>query len=267
MAEACSAEGVPEALQRHVVVWLQVDVEEAWRRVKGSDRPLARDREAFEALLPARLPLYEELADVVLPAGEREMARRGDAVARRRCSVALPDSTRMAWAVTASGGYPIFVGRGLIGAEWPPTEGRGASGSATGRSPTLYLAEHGFEQLPVARVEPGERSKSLAEAERVLRELADAGMTRSDHVVAFGGGVVGDLAGFCAATYQRGVRVSRSRPPWSRRWTRRSAARPGSTSRRQRTTSAPTTSRWPCSPTPRRWRPCPRTSWRRAGSR
>ena len=39
------------------------------------------------------------------------------------------------------------------------------------------------------------------------QELLDAGMTRADHVVALGGGVVGDLAGFCAATYQRGVPV------------------------------------------------------------
>ncbi len=39
------------------------------------------------------------------------------------------------------------------------------------------------------------------------RELARAGMTRADHLVALGGGVVGDLAGFCAATYQRGVPV------------------------------------------------------------
>ncbi|HYM65829.1 MAG TPA: 3-dehydroquinate synthase family protein, partial [Patescibacteria group bacterium] len=56
-------------------------------------------------------------------------------------------------------------------------------------------------------VEPGEASKTMAEAERVLRELARAGMTREDHVVALGGGVVGDLAGFCAHIYQRGVPV------------------------------------------------------------
>jgi shikimate kinase/3-dehydroquinate synthase len=56
-------------------------------------------------------------------------------------------------------------------------------------------------------VEPGEGAKTLAEVERVMRELARAGMTRSDHLVALGGGVVGDLAGFCAATYQRGVPV------------------------------------------------------------
>ena len=47
----------------------------------------------------------------------------------------------------------------------------------------------------------------MAEAERVLRELAAAGARRDDGVVAFGGGVVGDLAGFCAATYQRGIPV------------------------------------------------------------
>jgi shikimate kinase/3-dehydroquinate synthase len=56
-------------------------------------------------------------------------------------------------------------------------------------------------------VSPGERHKSLAEAERVLRALAVAGMQRADTLIAFGGGVVGDLAGFCAATYQRGVAV------------------------------------------------------------
>jgi shikimate kinase/3-dehydroquinate synthase len=41
----------------------------------------------------------------------------------------------------------------------------------------------------------------------VLRALASAGSRRDDGVLAFGGGVVGDLAGFCAATYQRGVPV------------------------------------------------------------
>ena len=53
---------------------------------------------------------------------------------------------------------------------------------------------------------PGEQSKTVAHAEIVWTELARAGMTRADVVVALGGGVVGDLAGFCAATYQRGVR-------------------------------------------------------------
>ncbi|HVF77833.1 MAG TPA: 3-dehydroquinate synthase family protein, partial [Solirubrobacteraceae bacterium] len=56
-------------------------------------------------------------------------------------------------------------------------------------------------------VPAGEEHKTLAVAERVWRELAGQGMGRDDHLVALGGGVVGDLAGFCAATYQRGVPV------------------------------------------------------------
>ena len=52
----------------------------------------------------------------------------------------------------------------------------------------------------------GRESKTVAHAEIVWTELARAGLTRQDVVVALGGGVVGDLAGFCAATYQRGVR-------------------------------------------------------------
>jgi shikimate kinase / 3-dehydroquinate synthase len=56
-------------------------------------------------------------------------------------------------------------------------------------------------------VPAGEVAKTLGTAERVWQELARIGMTRDDRVVALGGGVVGDLAGFCAATYQRGVAV------------------------------------------------------------
>jgi shikimate kinase/3-dehydroquinate synthase len=57
------------------------------------------------------------------------------------------------------------------------------------------------------RIPAGEEHKTLRVAERVWHTLARDGMTRTDHVVALGGGVVGDLAGFCAATYQRGVGV------------------------------------------------------------
>lgn len=54
-------------------------------------------------------------------------------------------------------------------------------------------------------VPPGEGSKRIATYERVLESLAEAGADRSTPVVAWGGGVVGDLAGFAAGTYMRGV--------------------------------------------------------------
>src|SRR5205085_9979861 len=63
------------------------------------------------------------------------------------------------------------------------------------------------EMAATVTIAPGEEHKTLASAERVWHALVEAGMTRADHLVALGGGVVGDLAGFCAATYQRGVPV------------------------------------------------------------
>ncbi len=55
-------------------------------------------------------------------------------------------------------------------------------------------------------VPPGESSKCFAELERVTNALLDARIERGDLVIAFGGGVVGDLAGFAAAILRRGVR-------------------------------------------------------------
>ena len=54
-------------------------------------------------------------------------------------------------------------------------------------------------------VPPGERSKSFAELERLLDRLLALELDRGDTIAAFGGGVIGDLAGFAAAIYKRGV--------------------------------------------------------------
>jgi shikimate kinase/3-dehydroquinate synthase len=53
----------------------------------------------------------------------------------------------------------------------------------------------------------GEQHKTLRTAEQVWHDLVRLDVTRGDHLRAVGGGVVGDLTGFCAATYQRGVPV------------------------------------------------------------
>lgn len=54
-------------------------------------------------------------------------------------------------------------------------------------------------------IEPGELSKNLATVEKIYYDLSEYGITRADAIVAVGGGVVGDIAGFCAATYLRGI--------------------------------------------------------------
>jgi shikimate kinase/3-dehydroquinate synthase len=197
------SERIRTALGRHVVVWLQVDAREAWRRIAHSDRPLATSAEDVARLMAVREPLYEELADAVVPVGDRGIVSR--ALPSIQALAELPRGTKLLWATSASGEYPVLVGRDLLGAGWWPLEGRRfcVSDTAVGG---LY----GERVEPLAarvEVDPGEGAKTMAEAEGVLRELARQGMTREDHLVALGGGVVGDLAGFCAHLYQRGVPV------------------------------------------------------------
>jgi shikimate kinase/3-dehydroquinate synthase len=195
---------VREALGYHTVVWIDVDANTAWERVSGSgERPLARERGRFDALFEERRPLYESIADVVLPVGDPGLVVR--ALPSIRILADLPNETKLLWATSASGEYPIFAGPGLLDAGWWPLEGRRFLVTDTSVG-ALYAERIGLLAARI-EVEPGEGAKTIAEAERVLRELARAGMTREDHLVALGGGVVGDLAGFCAHVYQRGVRV------------------------------------------------------------
>ena len=57
----------------------------------------------------------------------------------------------------------------------------------------------------IETVKTGEESKSLATFEQLLKKMLELGFSRGDCVVAVGGGVVGDLAGFTAASYMRGI--------------------------------------------------------------
>ncbi|MBK5219513.1 MAG: bifunctional shikimate kinase/3-dehydroquinate synthase [Thermoleophilia bacterium] len=197
------SERIRAALDRHVVVWLQVDPRESWRRIAHSDRPLATSAEDVEQLLAERLPLYEELADAVVPMGDRAIVER--ALPAIQALPDLPAGTKLLWAASESGEYPVLVGRGLLGAGWWPLEGRRF---LVADRTTMSLYGDRIEPI-AARVEvpPGEGAKSMEEAASVLERLSEAEMTREDHVVALGGGVVGDLAGLCAHLYQRGVSV------------------------------------------------------------
>jgi shikimate kinase/3-dehydroquinate synthase len=197
------SERVRAALERHVVVWLQVDAAQAWARIARSDRPLASSAEDVERLLEERLPFYEQLADAILPPGDRGLI--GRAMPALTALTELSPGTKMLWAASTSGEYPIFAGRDLLKTKRWPVPGRrfGITDKTVGAlyGPSLEPLE------TIIEVDLGEAAKTMAEAERVLRELARGGMTREDHVVALGGGVVGDLAGFCAHVYQRGVPV------------------------------------------------------------
>jgi shikimate kinase/3-dehydroquinate synthase len=198
---AVEREAVRAALAAHDVVHVEVAADVAWERATTHriERPLARDRERFLRLHAARRPLYDSVAGAVLADHAEKSPAFVDALRRQA-------GARMIWSAQ---GYPVWVGAGVLDA---------AAELLGDRGRCFVIADERVQELHGARlaeiaaatltVPPGEQHKTLAEAERLLRELARAGMQRSDTVVALGGGVVGDLAGFCAATYQRGVAVA-----------------------------------------------------------
>jgi 3-dehydroquinate synthase len=196
---ALASERVREALRRHTVVHLEVEPDVAWERTSGRGRPLARDRDRFQGLHDERRALYEAVADATVARGGREAARRALSALE---ALSEAEGARLLWAEAASGSYPVFIGRGLLrsGFFHPPEGTRFALTDENVARHHAVGAEHRIV------VPPGEEHKTMAQAEEVLRQLAQAGAERGDLVVAVGGGVVGDLAGFCAAVYQRGLR-------------------------------------------------------------
>jgi shikimate kinase / 3-dehydroquinate synthase len=198
---------VREALERHVAVLVDVDVQTAWHRAEGRGRPLARDRERFVALHRERAATYEHVARaVLLGGGDRRVARRA-APSLAALAAAEARGLRLLWAAAVSGDHPVWVGDGaLLSAPWPlPATSRRFA--VTDETVAALHAGRVRELAGLIEIPPGEAHKTLATAECVWRALVAQGARRGDHVVAVGGGVVGDLAGFCAATYQRGIPV------------------------------------------------------------
>ncbi len=168
--------------ERATTVLVDVDVETAWGRARRSDRPLARDGEAFRRLYEERLPMYEETADVV--------ARNSDDV------------------VLAAGGVHVGLGSLELLGELLPGGGQAAL-VADAHVAGMYGADAqlalGARLASTHTVPRGEEAKTVAVCERLWQELR---VERGGTVVALGGGTTSDVAGFVAATYLRGI-------PWA----------------------------------------------------
>lgn len=107
--------------------------------------------------------------------------------------------------------YPIRIGAHVLAdpASYQSLRGRPLRVVTDANVAALYLqpllATLGLSAAETFVLPPGESNKSWANAERVLDWLLAARLPRDGVLVALGGGVVGDLAGFCAAVYQRGI--------------------------------------------------------------
>ncbi len=223
-----------------ISIWLKADLDVLWRRVRRrSHRPLLKteDPEAtLRSLMEQRYPVYGRADVTVISRDGPHDAVVEDAIgalefhlrfsrevpevkppeppaptlpaveAARRVAVDLPGRA-----------YEILIGSKLLG-EAGAVLGRLAPGSSCAIVTDENVARHHLARLEasLARagirhtaivVAPGEASKSFATFARVCDGVIEARLERGDSILAFGGGVVGDLAGYVAASVRRGMRL------------------------------------------------------------
>ncbi|HXH20655.1 MAG TPA: 3-dehydroquinate synthase [Dehalococcoidia bacterium] len=163
----------------------------------------------------------EEVVRLFRTYGERAWRRPGRVEELTRTPSILPpivDAPGAAVIVrTPSADYPVYVGWGEL--ERLGEHVRRATGSrraflVSDQSVMRHWGEVALAGLRAAGLEtvasalpPGDGTKSLASAGKLYGWLAEHRAERKDSIVALGGGMVGDLAGFVAATYMRGVPV------------------------------------------------------------
>lgn len=201
--------------ERATSIWLRCPLPLLLRRVSGrTHRPLLNagdPRTVLDELMAKRSPVYAE-ADVTV-----DCADDGAEVTTRRVAAALaahtpPRRLRVTLSHTA---YDVVIGAGLIaraGALLAPVLPQKRVFIVTDATvarlhlPALLesLAATGIGAETVV-VPPGEGSKRLAEFGRVTDAMLAAGVERRTAVIALGGGVVGDLAGYAAASVMRGL--------------------------------------------------------------
>ncbi len=177
---AVTSPEICEALRaRAFTVLLEVEVEEAWRRVRGGDRPLAGDEQSFRALYEARRPLYDQVAD------GRTHDADGAVLAAAGIHVEAGSLGRLAALVPGAGPVELALDANVAELHGPAL--REALG---GRLTSVH-------ELP-----PGEEAKSAEICGQLWQALR---LERGGTLVAAGGGCTTDAAGFVAATYLRGV--------------------------------------------------------------
>ncbi len=217
------------------VVALQARPETALGRLStaGETRPLIKGTEPIErirAQQAERAAVYsladwfvrtDELTpEAVVGEIERAALNYGGASATGREPTAppggVPEDPLVAFEVrTATASYPIVVGWDILDSLGERMRDRGLGGRAFVISDEHVLRLYGDRAIKALdragfavdahAVPPGEPSKTLAQAAGLYDWLVTRRAERGDSVVALGGGVVGDLAGFVAATFLRGM--------------------------------------------------------------
>jgi len=209
-----------------VSIWLKPSFDILLARVrKKSNRPLlktADPEQTLRRLLEERTPTYA-LADLTIESLDGSHETVVDAILRRldatlgKDVAPVQEARRKVEVPLGARAYSILIGPGVLdeaGAEIARiAPGVHCAIVTDARVAPLYLDrlsasldQAGLRSTPIV-CPPGEATKCYAEFARVCDALIEARIERRDIVIALGGGVIGDLAGFCAASLRRGVRL------------------------------------------------------------
>jgi len=198
---AVMTEEVRDMLAGHQVIWLDAPVPDLAARLAGNqDRPLLKpDVPTRLAELDARRrPVFEEVATWRVDATGSVEEVLAQAVAVTRSDTITVAGEREYEVVVGhkllDRVAPLVLQAAKVAVVHPPVLGATAAHLAAGLP--------GGVTVPVPDAEPAKTVEVLSQC---WRELARAGLTRSDTVVGLGGGSTTDLAGFVAATFLRGV--------------------------------------------------------------
>ena len=198
--------------KRGAVVYLDAPIDLLRARLNSDPRqirPLLRDENSVADLLRARAPLYRRIADFSVIPGDDETPEH-TAGRMLRTLRESPSVVR----VPLSGGrdYPVVIGRGLLGdvKRWigdSPQTVVVASSKVSELHGDRIAEALGSMSGRVVPLSDGEEHKTMKTVLAVLDKFAEVKLGRDGTVMALGGGVAGDVGGFAAAIYMRGVRL------------------------------------------------------------
>ncbi len=201
------------------VICLKVSPDVAEKRLSGDRlRPLIRDRRRIRILLGQRRSRYD-FADYAIDTSGRSPSETARTIIDREgIRPAGQPIPAKVWLISAGRrSYPVLVGhramsRSLTRAGLPGPSRRGVI-LTNPLVAALYLDEvraafqhRGLDLEPLV-IPDGERQKTMKRCSQIHEFLLRRELTRSDMLVALGGGVITDLAGFAAATFKRGMRL------------------------------------------------------------
>ena len=216
-----------------IIVCLEARADTIYRRVSGPEethdeqavRPLLQDSDPLRRILSLkaeRQALYAlaqwtvHTDELSITDAASEVVRARDICSSRATTASNHDADLAATVHTSSGDYPVWVGWGLshtVGERVKTLLDPGAAYVITdnfvhrhARTVQMSMEAAGIPSH-IFVMESGERHKSLDTLSHIYRWLAERKAERRHLIVAVGGGVVGDVAGYAAATYLRGMPV------------------------------------------------------------